>query len=486
MGDVLVIDQSTSGTKAIVFDMQGNPRAQGYSPHEQIYPRPGWVEHDAEEIYRNTCSVIRGMTTNSSAEIQFLSITNQRETIVIFDKATGAPLHNAIVWQCRRGEAICAALEADGHGELVTAKTGLKLDTYFPASKIKWLFDHHPAIHAKVLAGDALIGTIDTYLIYRLTGGRVFATDPTNASRTLLFDIHTRQWDAELCALFGVPRHALPEVRDCDADFGVAEQWSLPICGVMGDSQAALLAQRCFTAGSTKVTFGTGSSVMLNCGATPLQGGDGIVTALAWVIGGEPTYALEGITNFTGGTIGWLRDQLGIIETAAETATLAAELDDNGGVYLVPAFVGLSAPYWRPNARATIVGLTPASDRRHIARAALEAIAFRIRDVLDVMARVADVPLRQIHADGGATRNHFLMQSVADITQIDVLAAQTAELSALGAVYAGMIGRGIVADLAALDTLPREQARFAVAISAENANKLYAGWQRAVRQTLAT
>jgi glycerol kinase len=489
---ILAIDQSTSGTKAILFTETGELIDKTAVSHQQIYPQPGWVEHDAAEIYRNTLQAVATLLERNKERqdsLLCLSITNQRETIVVFDKATGEPLHNAIVWQCRRGEPICTELETAGHGELVQAKTGLKIDTYFPASKLTWLMQNRPDIAQKLANGEALIGTIDAYLIYRLTNGRSFATDQTNASRTLLFDINTLAWDAELCQLFGVPLAALPEVRDSDARFGETDlggllQRPLPIVGVMGDSQAALFAQRCFAPGSAKVTFGTGSSVMLNIGSEVAYSDKGIVTAVAWVIGGRPVYAFEGITNFTGATITWLRDQLQLIESVEETERLATAVSDNGGVYFIPAFVGLSAPYWQPNARAAVVGLTPSSNKNHVVRAALEGIAFRICDVLSLMAAEAGVDLQTVHADGGAVSNQFLMQFVADINQLNVHAAQTPELSALGAVFSGCLGLKIYTSLADLKKLPSGFTGYRPSMSLDHATDLYAGWQTAVQQVL--
>jgi len=490
---ILAIDQSTSATKAILFSERGELLDKTAVSHAQLYPQPGWVEHDADEIYRNTLQAVSDLLARNPAKVDSLlclSLTNQRETIVVFDKASGEPLHNAIVWQCRRGGAICAEMEAIGHGELVRQHTGLKIDTYFPASKLTWLLNERPDLHQKLVAGEALIGTIDTYLIYRLTHGRVFATDQTNASRTLLFDIHKMAWDAELCALFGVPQAALAGVRDSNACFGETDfdgllARPLPIFGVMGDSQAALFAQRCLAPGSAKVTFGTGSSVLLNIGSQVAYSDNGLVTAVAWVLNGEPTYALEGITNFTGATIAWLRDQLGLIQTAEETEGLATAVPNNGGVYLVPAFVGLSAPYWQPQARAVIVGLTPASTKAHVVRAALEGIAFTIRDVLAVMAQDGGVALQHVHADGGAIHNHFLMQFVADVTQLPLRAANLPELSALGAVFAGTLGLGIYASTAEIAALPHGYVEYKPMMETAVVEALYAGWQHAIKQVLA-
>jgi len=372
---ILAIDQSTSASKAMLFDRSARLVDKVSVGHEQIYPRPGWVEHDAEEIYQNVVQAVQRLLEQNKGkqeELLCLSITNQRETIVVFDRQTGKPLHNAIVWQCRRGSEICAGLIRDGKNEIVQRKTGLPIDTYFSASKLKWLVVNHPEIQKKLIDGDALIGTIEAYLIYRLTKGVTFASDHTNACRTLLFDIKNLSWDQELCDIFDVPMRALPEIRESSAIFGETDiEGTLPsllkICGVMGDSQGALFAQCCFEPGNAKVTFGTGSSVLLNIGSGMASSNCGIVTTIAWVHEGKPTYAFEGITNFTGATIAWLQNQLEIISDAEETEELAQSVEDNGGVYLVPAFVGLSAPYWESDAKAAILGLTPHSTKAHIA-----------------------------------------------------------------------------------------------------------------------
>jgi glycerol kinase len=489
---ILGIDQSTSGTKALLFTVDGELTGSTSISHQQIYPVPGWVEHDAEEIYQNLKQAVSQLLeehpeadSNSIA----MSITNQRETFVLFERETGRPLYNAIVWQCRRGEPICRRLIEQGYSEQVSDITGLLVDTYFPASKILWLFEERPDLRKKVEDGSALIGTIDAYLIYRLTNGRNFVTDHTNASRTLLYDINQLKWHADLCHLFGVPASALPEVLESSAHFGESDidgilSRKLPICGVMGDSQAALFAQRCFTPGSAKVTFGSGSSILLNIGGEKRTAGHGIVTALAWVIDGQPTYAFEGITNFTGATIQWLRDRLQLIQTAEETEALAVSVADNGGVYLVPAFVGLSAPYWRPEARAGILGLTPTATRAHVVRAALESIVYVVNDALQFMSSEAGIELSTIHADGGAVRNQFLMQFAADISGLKVRAAKLPELSALGAVFSGALGIGVYRSVGDLLKLPADHYEFQPVMKPAEANQYKAGWVSAVQQIL--
>jgi glycerol kinase len=491
MATILAIDQSTSATKALLFDAAGRLLDKASLDHRQIYPQPGYVEHDADEIWRNTLAATKTLLDrhrDGIGAISHLSITNQRETIVVFERGTGRPLHNAIVWQCRRGDPVCAELAK--HNDLVARKTGLKIDTYFSASKLTWLLRNHPELARKLRDGDALIGTIDAYLIYRLTNGRVFATDHTNASRTLLFDIGRLAWDEELCELFGVPMRALPEVRDStgrfgETDFGELLPRRLPICGVMGDSQASLFAHRCYAPGMAKVTLGSGSSVLLNIGPELRSAGEGAVSTVAWTHQGEATYSFEGIINYSAATIDWLKNQLGIIKDAAETEAAARSVDDNGGVYLVPAFAGLSAPYWSPGARAAIVGMTAHANRNHLIRAALESIAYQIRDVLDMMRQRAGLDLRTVNADGGATRNTFLMQFIADMTGLEIAAARIAECSPLGAALAGAVGMGLHSSVDALASLPRDVTTYRPQMPREQVERLYDGWQRAVKQVLA-
>ncbi len=490
----LAIDQSTSATKALIFSHQGELLASESIPHRQIYPRAGWVEHDAEEIYRNTLEVTSGVLhhhPDHSENLLALSITNQRETFVIFERESGRPLYNAIVWQCRRGAEICSELAAQGFEPEVHEKSGLMLDTYFPASKVRWLLDERPELSRKLADGSALFGTIDTYLVYRLTHGRKYVTDHTNASRTLFYDIDRLDWSRELCDLFGIPYASLPEIRESAAQFGETDlegelTHPIPICGVMGDSQAALFAQRCFSPGSVKATFGTGSSILLNIGSKKVIAEKGIVTAIGWVYQNKPTYAFEGITNFTGATITWLRDQLHLIDSPEETEGLATGVQDNGGVYFVPAFVGFSAPYWRSDARAAIVGLTPASEKAHIVRAALESIGYLIGDVLALMSDQAGISLEYIRADGGAVKNRFLMQFVSEITGLKVLVSSTPELSALGSVLSGALGMKVYANLHELESLRVEYVEYVPKLEPSVVEALNAGWQRAVRQVLYT
>jgi len=492
MSLILAIDQSTSATKAILFDTRGQILDKATRAHRQIYPRPGWVEHDAEEIWQNVLAVIGDVAKRNPdlvTKIAGLSLTNQRETVLIFDRQTGRPLHHALVWQDRRGDAICAKLIKSGHEALVRKKTGLKIDTYFSASKLQWLIAEKPASAARLAAGTAVIGTMDAYLIHRLTGGAVFATDFTNASRTLLFDAGKLRWDAQLAKLFNVPLGALPDVRESSAHFGETDAGGIlpqriPIVGVMGDSQASLFAQCCYEPGMGKATFGTGTSVLLNIGGKFRPSTKGAVTALAWVWQGRPTYAFEGLINFSAATIEWLKNQLGLIQSAAEVESLARSIPDNGGVYLVPAFAGLSAPYWSPDARAAIVGMTAHTTKAHLVRAAEEAIAYQIRDVLDMMRRDAKLTLKTLHADGGPTRDRFLMQFTADLTGIELKAADVTESSAWGAAMNGLLGLGLCQSLAELARLPRTQTTFRPRMKAAEVKRNHAGWLAAVQRVL--
>ncbi|HCU53310.1 MAG TPA: glycerol kinase [Gammaproteobacteria bacterium] len=492
MSLILAIDQSTSATKAVLFDARGKVLDKAALSHRQIYPQAGWVEHDAEGIWSCVQRVIAevvGRNRTRMAKLRALSITNQRETVVVFDRRTSKPLHNALVWQDRRGDALCARLRKQGHGASVLRKTGLKIDTYFSASKIRWLVENEPAIAAAVRRGDGVIGTIDTYLIHRLTGAKVFATDFTNASRTLLFDIGKLQWDSELCRLFRVPMSALPEVRESASPFGETDAGCIlpkrvPIIGVMGDSQASLFAQRCYRPGTAKATFGTGTSVLLNIGDRLRVSEKGAVTALAWVWQGQPTYAFEGIINFSAATIEWLKNQLGLIQSAGEVEKLVTSVPDNGGVYLVPAFAGLSAPYWNADARAAVVGMTAFTKKEHIVRAALESIAYQIRDVLDMMRADAKLKPQNLHADGGPTRNKFLMQFTADLTRTGIDVAEVVETSAWGAVMNGLLGLGVCKSLRELSALARNVTSFKPRMSPSKAKQLHAQWLAAVDRVL--
>ena len=490
MSYLLAIDQSTSATKALLYTSKGEVLDRESVDHQQYYPEPGWVEHDAQEIWENTLSVTRNLLcrhSEKSGELKGISLSNQRETVVVFDRDSGEPLCPAMVWLCRRGSEICQQLAEAGHNPLVKHQTGLRLDTYFSASKLKWLIESRSELKEKLEAGSALIGTIDTYLIYRMTRGGVFATDFTNASRTLLFDIGRLCWSDELCDLFCVPIKALPEVKESSARFGYTDlEGILPnpiwVCGVMGDSQASLFAQRCWEAGMTKVTFGTGTSVLLNIGCEFRAAEKGAVASIAWVQDGKAIYCHEGLINFSAATIAWLKDQLCLIESAAETEALACAVEDAGGVYVVPAFAGLSAPYWKPDARGAIVGLSGHSNKNHVVRAALESIAYQIRDVLEMMSQAAGLSLQRIQGDGGPTRNRFLMQFTSDVLRMPLEAAEVPDCSPLGAMMMGLLGLGIRSSLDELKQLPRDTQLFEPVASASRIDDLYDGWKTAVQR----
>ncbi len=492
MRAVLAIDQSTSATKAVLVDAAGCVIAKASREHKQHYPQAGWVEHDADEIWTNVLASVHELLaghSGTSLEIGAVSIANQRETVVVFERGTGQPLYPALVWQCRRGDAICAEQLQNGRDSSVRERTGLRIDGYFSASKLQWLMRERPELAARLKRGEALVGTIDTYLIYRMTRGAVFATDPSNASRTLLFDIHRRAWDPELCSWWQVPTGALAEVRDCDAQFGTTTlEGLLPkptlICGVMGDSQAAMFAQRCFEVGSAKATFGSGTSVLMNVGERAPHLPKGAVTSLAWVQDGRVTYALEGIITCSAATLNWLRDQLGLFVTIDEADQLARTVGEQTAVYLVPAFSGLGAPYWRDGARAAIVGLSAHSHRGHIVRAALEAIAYQLRDVLDMLQAEAGVEVRELRCDGGATQSQLLMQFTADVLGIELRLPTHSDCSAIGAAMMGMLGIGWHSSPAALRELRSEEHVYRRVMTAEDAARRYRGWQQAVQQVL--
>jgi glycerol kinase len=489
---LLAIDQSTSATKAVLFDTAGRVLERASCQHRQVYPQPGWAEHSAQEIWQNTLAVTREVlnkTPPGTREVVSVSIANQRETIVVFDRRTGIPLAPAIVWQCRRGEDLCALQATVGRDTAIRQRTGLYVDSYFSASKIQWMIRECPGIAERLHLGSALIGTIDTYLIYRLTGGAVFATDHTNSSRTLLYDIHRRRWDEELCEWWQVPMHALAQIRASDAHFGDTNFEGLlaraaPIRGVMGDSQAALFSHRCLEVGSVKVTLGTGASILVNTGNEVPSASRGTLAALAWMRGDRATYALEGIITSCASTLSWLSSQLGILDDPTDSESVAREVaDEDDSVYVVPAFSGLGAPYWSSAARAAIVGLSAHSDRRHIVRAGLESIAYQLRDVLDMMRTETGLELPAIRADGGPTLNRYLMQVVADVVRVDVHVSRALDGAASGAALMGGLGAGIVNTP---ESFPAQgdEVIYRPAMAPERAQARYAGWLRAVRQVL--
>jgi glycerol kinase len=484
---LLAVDQGTTSTRAILFDALGASLGMAQRELEQFYPRPGWVEHEPEAIWSDVLSVCRAVlreTGITAARVAAIGITNQRETTILWDRATGRPLHRAIVWQDRRTADACRAISEAGHDEAVRRKTGLVVDPYFSASKIAWLLDTVAGARAAAERGEVAFGTVDAFLLWRLTGGRVHATDATNASRTLLFDIVRQDWDDDLLALFRVPRAVLPEVRDCAADFGVADAAhfgaEIPIAGVAGDQQAATVGQACLAPGMIKSTYGTGCFVVLNTGARPVMSRNRLLATVAYRLGGVPTYALEGSIFSAGSAVQWLRDGLGLIARADETEAIARGIAGTGGVYLVPAFTGLGAPHWDPAARAAILGLTRASSRAEIVRAALEAVAFQTRDLLAAMEADGAGPIASLRVDGGMVANGWLMQFLADICGVVVERPGVAETTALGAALLAGVGAGLFGSLDEAAAQWRAEAAWRPAMALAERERLYAGWRAAV------
>lgn len=485
---VLTIDQSTSASKIMLFDSEAGLVHRISKPHRQFYPNPGFVEHDAEEIFENVRSGMIELvkeTGISEEQIKAVAITNQRETALIWDKNTGKPVANAAVWQCQRGNEYCDKLKISGHETTIREKTGLIIDPYFSASKLRWMMRHIDSLSDRAASGDLLLGTMDSWLLWKLTNGKVHATDYSNACRTMLFNIKTLQWDPELIELFDLHVSMFPEVRYSDEIFGhtsdnVILNRPIPIAGLVGDSHGALFGQRCFSAGLGKATYGTGSSVMMNIGTAPLDPPDGLVTSIGFGCNKQIHYVFEGNIHCTGDTINWLKNELGIINDPAETEILAKSLNDNEGVYLVPAFVGLGAPYWNNSARACISGLSRSMGKAHIARAALESIAYQIGDLIDLMGSEEDVQLIEIRADGGPTRNEFLMQFQADVLQMGIVRSSIEEVSALGSTYLAGLATGLWNDLAEIANLKREEKSFHPAMPTDKVHKLLSGWKKAV------
>lgn len=483
---ILAIDQGTTSTRAIAFDLGFQPRATAQLELKQHYPQPGWVEHDAEEIWDATLQVCRDVIAKigGAAQVAAIGVTNQRETTIIWDRKTGAPVHKAIVWQDRRTSDTCATLREAGHEQRVQETTGLLLDPYFSATKIAWILDRDPTLRRRAEAGELAFGTVESFLIWKLTGGRAHATDITNASRTLLFDIAKRVWSDEMCALFRVPRALLPDVKPCDALFGeTAREWfdrSIPIAGAAGDQQAALYGHGCLNAGMAKVTYGTGAFLVMNTGVAPPQSANRLLATVGYQTRDAVAYALEGSIFSAGATMQWLRDGLKLIRASAESEPIAAALSDNGGVYLVPAFAGLGAPQWNADARGTIIGLTRDTRLDHIIRAGLEAVAYQTADLLDALRADGAPPIATMLVDGGLTANAWAMQFLADICGVEVARPAFQEVTALGAAKLTALGAGLRADEVHVGRLQRWSPHPNVAREA-----LRAGWQRAVAASLA-
>ena len=486
---VLSIDQSTQGTKALIFDETGSLLARADKSHQQIINDRGWVEHNPEEIWQNTLQAAREATVKAGIpkeKIAVLGISNQRETSMAWDRETGKPLYNAIVWQCARGAAICAEMEKAGYAEAIRQKTGIRLSPYFPAAKLAWIFQNVEGVQEKAKAGKVAVGTMDSWLVYRLTSGKRHQTDYSNASRTQLFNITTLAWDPELLGLFGINASCMPEVTDSDGDYGETDfdgwlEKPIPIRGVLGDSHGALFGQGCLKPGMIKATYGTGSSIMMNVGEKPVISDTGVVTSLAWKIGGKVNYVLEGNINYTGAVITWLKDDVQLISSPGETEALAREANPADTSYLVPAFSGLGAPYWDSLAKATLTGMTRTTGKKEIVRAALDCIAYQITDIVKAMGAGAGVPIGELRVDGGPTKNAYLMQFQSDMLGIPVRIPDAEELSGIGAAYAAGVAAGIFDPAEIFGKLSRRS--FVPQMAEEEREKRAQGWQEAVRRT---
>ena len=488
MDYIISIDQSTSATKAVVFDEQCNLICRKNVAHKQYYPKPGWVEHDAEEIYRNTVEAVKEAveSTRHEGDKFSLSITNQRETVVVWDRNTGKPIYNAVVWQCQRGEDICNDLKQRGYTDFIRQRSGLIIDPYFAASGAKWILDNVDGARTAAKRGELVMGTIDTWLVWKLTEGRNFVTDFTNASRTLLFNIHTLDWDDDLLNLFDIPRCMMAKPLPCDSVFGETTVENLfhepiTIAGMLGDSHGALAGQMCFEAGMGKATYGTGSSVMVNIGEKAVTAPDGLVTSVGFAAQNKVFYAFEGNIHCTGATIKWMTDNLKLLGSPAEIEHFATGVSRNGGVYLVPAFAGLGAPWWNPHAKAMICGMTLATEKGHVCRAALEAIAYQIKDLVDLMTSHAGIELKELRVDGGPTKNHFLMQFQADMLNACINRSDVEEASAMGAMVMNGLARKIWSSLSEVASLRKSDNRIIPNMPADERERLYSGWREAVK-----
>ena len=494
---LLALDHGTSSSRSIVFDTQGRIVAMAQEELTQFYPQPGWVEHDPLEIWRTQLATARDVLTKagiSAQQVHAIGITNQRETTVVWNRKTGQPIHKAIVWQDRRAEPACAALRERGMAEPIRQKTGLLVDAYFSGTKLQWILDHVPDARAQAAHGELAFGTVDSWLLWQLTGGRVHATDVSNAARTMLFNVHSNTWDAELLQALNIPHGLMPSVLPSAAYFGEIEPsllgHSIPVGGMAGDQQSALFGQACFSAGMAKNTYGTGCFMLMHTGTQFQTSTNGLITTSAAQPGARPEFALEGSVFVGGAVVQWLRDGLGAIRSSAEVQALAQSVPDSGGVMLVPAFTGLGAPYWNPEARGTMTGLTRGSTLAHIARAALESIAFQSAALLQAMARDAQqagvATVTELRVDGGASVNDLLMQFQADLLGIAVLRPQVTETTALGAAYLAGLSTGLYPDTASLSQLWKAERRFEPQISRAQAQEHMQRWEHAVRQTTAT
>jgi glycerol kinase len=484
---VMSLDQGTTSSRAILFDHNGLPVSSAQLEFPQIYPRPGWVEHDPEAIWHSQMIVARqalALADATPGDVVAIGVANQRETTVVWDRRSGLPVYNAIVWQCRRTADRCEELKASGFSEKILARTGLVTDAYFSGTKLAWILDHVEGVRSRAESGDLAFGTIDSFLLWRLSGGKLHITDYSNASRTMLFDIHTLDWDEEILAELRIPHSLLPEVRSSSLVYGLTDPAlfgkAIPLAGDAGDQQAATFGQACYLPGMAKNTYGTGCFMLLNTGSEAVDSHQGLLSTIAWGLGDEVTYALEGSVFIAGAAVQWLRDGLGIIQESGDVEALAASVLDNGGVYVVPAFVGLGAPHWDQYARGAILGLTRGSSRAHIARATLESIAFQTRDVLEAMRADSGVRLNELRVDGGASRNDLLMQFQADILGVPVLRPTVTETTALGAAYLAGLAVGFWKDEAEIACNWAVDRTFEPAMSSERRQELIAGWSRAI------
>ncbi|MBU1170841.1 MAG: glycerol kinase GlpK [Proteobacteria bacterium] len=489
---LLSLDQGTTSSKAILFSTSGQIIARLNKEFRQIYPQPGWVEHDPMEIWESQLEVARGVIRNagiSPSDIAAIGITNQRETTIIWDRYTGKPIYNAIVWQCRRTADTCKRFEKEGLDQVIRRKTGLVLDAYFSATKVRWILRQVPGAMEKALKGDLLFGTVDTWIIWNLTGRKVHATDYSNASRTMMYNIHKLEWDMDILTSLDIPSSLLPDVRPSSSDFGFTEKnflgAEIPVAGVAGDQQAALFGQCCFDPGMTKCTYGTGSFLLMNTGEKAVNSQSGLLTTIAWGLEGKVIYALEGSTFISGAVIQWLRDEMGLISDGAQAEEYALKVQDTGGVYLVPAFVGLGAPHWDMYARGTITGMTRGTNKFHITRAALESMAYQTNDIVKAMLADARMDLKGLRVDGGAVANNFLMQFQADILQTTVDRPYVFETTALGAAYLAGLGVGLYQGIADVRNSWQLERRFEPHMAYETAEKLYKQWEKAVEKAKA-
>ena len=487
---IMALDSGTTSNRCILFDKAGNICSMAQKEFTQYFPQPGWVEHDADEIFSSQLEVARQALQNigaTAAEIAAIGITNQRETTILWNRHTGRPIHNAIVWQCRRTAAYCDQLREEGWVTPIQEKTGLVIDPYFSGTKIRWLLENVPGARELAQAGDLLFGTVETWLIWKLTGGKIHVTDYSNASRTMLFNIHTLSWDHEILEKLEIPASILPKAVPSSSIYGQTEAAFLgapiPIAGAAGDQQAALFGQTCFTPGQSKCTYGTGAFLLMNTGSQPISSGNGLVTTIGWGLNGEVTYALEGSIFVAGAAIQWLRDELRFIDSAADSEYMARKVPNTNGCYVVPAFTGLGAPYWDAYARGAIMGLTRGTNKNHIIRATLDSIVYQVTDVLKAMEADAGIALGELKADGGAAANSYLLQTQADINGAPVLRPRCVETTAMGAAYLAGLAVGFWKDLAEIEAIWAVDREFVPQISQDERASRTDGWQKAVAAT---